>query len=379
MLPAIPPAALSLWEPYGLISAEDPFLEAIDELRNADDIREGLVALWTRALQRSDTLIEDGYLQGRADENTIWTGDGHTDFGECVAGRVARTYSTAAVITDPIPTMEENTVALAAKKANTIQTLVSEKAFEEGQNVGFREGRQAGMAEGKLIGMNQGLKSTQGFAEGNKSGRKAGKEAGEEFGKETERKSWIQDGHSPSGPCFARQPKRVFATVAVLTDPPISLSSSTSTSTQTEPTQTKPSSNTSVLPPPKPFSWADEAESIPICTISAIHRPPRDLSILSTGIRRPFASLQRRCRTSRRNREPRIQPLSHTSISTSLPRHPIITRQHPAGISSQKPVFLLQSGVRKVEKSAIQLDWSQDPRLFKLSQALQNLGWSLPK
>ncbi|KAJ7065861.1 hypothetical protein C8F01DRAFT_753266 [Mycena amicta] len=102
--------------------------------------------------------------------------------------------------------------------------------------------------------------------------------------------------------------------------------------------------------------------------------PPRDLSVLSSGTRRPFGSLQwRRCR-QRRVIDAARQDIPSTScfekgISPSLRVvHPRSSRSslqvHPSSRPTQPPP-------RRVSP----LDWDHDPRLHDLSRALTALGW----
>jgi hypothetical protein len=56
---------------------------------------------------------------------------------------------------------------------------------------------------------------------------------------------------------------------------------------------------------------------------------------------------------------------------------PFITRRHPSGIGTGKPVIIAPFGGAPVPVPPVpKLNWDQDPRLAK-SMALQALGWAL--
>jgi hypothetical protein len=99
---------------------------------------------------------------------------------------------------------------------------------------------------------------------------------------------------------------------------------------------------------------------------------PRDLTILRTGISRPFGTLQRRLARSRRH-------LRHSQKkSFPTPTHPVITRRHPLGISDGKPATITPhspSPHRRVPTQCRILDWDRDPLLSDLGRALGALGW----
>jgi hypothetical protein len=175
------------------------------------------------------------------------------------------------------------------------------------------------------------------------------------------------------------------------------LSSSTSKpSTCTASTQTisLPSvpahtTKTSVIPSnkqePCKLNWADDVNEVLPTLVSHLPPPPRDLSILSTGVMRPFGTLQHCVNRSRSYlRQPRrhhhfTQPPSYTQATPIVTWGPTITHHHPSGISSGKPVFTLPSSVLgRVQTSTIHLDWDQDPWLINLSDALRSLGWVRP-
>ncbi|KAJ7117005.1 hypothetical protein C8R44DRAFT_738872 [Mycena epipterygia] len=118
-------------------------------------------------------------------------------------------------------------------------------------------------------------------------------------------------------------------------------------------------------------------ESLPLLTVTvdAITPPvvpiPRDFTALQTGSPHPFGTLQRRLARSRR-------PQHAQKKSIPVPTHPIITRQHPQGISNNKPIsttpVLLPPHPRRGRQRRV-LDWDHDPLLSDLGRALGALGW----
>ncbi|KAJ7698275.1 hypothetical protein B0H17DRAFT_1129801 [Mycena rosella] len=123
--------------------------------------------------------------------------------------------------------------------------------LDEGRNEGFVEGRQAGEKEALTLPAFQLL-----FA----AGRIEGLAAGTELGREMEGKQWTDSRHFDNGTCQARDESQ---NIAALTIPPAQ------------------------LPPPLDyactlgaFSWADDADSLPIHTILVTHN--------SHGIFQPY-------------------------------------------------------------------------------------------
>ncbi|KAJ7867673.1 hypothetical protein B0H14DRAFT_3587876 [Mycena olivaceomarginata] len=158
----------------------------------------------------------------------------------------------------------------------------------------------------------------------------------------------------PASPaCLA--PPRSLSAAAVQTEPPIVLDAP--------------------VVPGAPLDWAEDAAALPIPSPSP-HTPsmppsPRDFSALSTGSAKPFASLQRRRRSS---------PRAPSSWSHSCP----IPRQRTqSGVYHhypQKHTTHFHPSFRFAEPSnyfspPTQLDWDRDPRLRDLSRALTALGW----
>ncbi|KAL1686390.1 hypothetical protein GGG16DRAFT_96914 [Schizophyllum commune] len=91
--------------------------------------------------------------------------------------------------------------------------------------------------------------------------------------------------------------------------------------------------------------WASDADA----HLPVIPPPPRDLSCLSSGTSRPFASLNRRRRGAQ---------------SRSRPR-----RRHAGAASRRWPESRLP------QIGGTLLDWVHDPRLQDLTRALHALGW----
>ncbi|KAJ7503721.1 hypothetical protein B0H11DRAFT_1984046, partial [Mycena galericulata] len=109
-------------------------------------------------------------------------------------------------------------------------------------------------------------------------------------------------------------------------------------------------------------------------TVPTISPGPRDLTALQTGSPRPFGTLQRRLARSRNSR-------AHAQKkSASVPTPPIVTRRHPQGIASDKPISTAPVPIPPLPRARRQhhwhtLDWDRDPLLSDLSRALGALGW----
>ncbi|KAF8813084.1 hypothetical protein BYT27DRAFT_7271597 [Phlegmacium glaucopus] len=110
------------------------------------------------------------------------------------------------------------------------------------------------------------------------------------------------------------------------------------------------------------FSWADDAEALPIVSTTPT-KYPRDLSGLRSSSTNPFSSLRRRHRKQAQN------PRNSYHFHHSQPRHThyqhfnsLHSNPHPPHQISQPTSF-------------ISLNWDQDPRLLDLSNALKALGW----
>lgn len=165
---------------------------------------------------------------------------------------------------------------------------------------------------------------------------------GLEAGADKERKRWEAAGHvlDSLSPCTAGHiveehiatpivPARTFADAVVVTE-------------------------LAFIRPEPPFNWADYAfERTPPAPPA---KPPRDYSILSSSVPRPFGSLQRRTKRSH-TRYPPPQSFNnrHQCHSSTFTSH----RQR-------------QYHLQIPETS---LDWQADPRLSDLSIALEHLGW----
>ncbi|KAJ7661370.1 hypothetical protein DFH06DRAFT_373362 [Mycena polygramma] len=141
----------------------------------------------------------------------------------------------------------------------------------------------------------------------------------------------------------------------------------------------------SIIPPSRSFAvaatqteavsdalldWAVDADTLPT---SPPHpplptSPPRDFTVLSTGARKPFGSLQRRRRRSPRSPSESCKPLcsifpQHTK-SSGYPHH------SPSSFRTSTHSSRSTSG-----RVPAQLDWDHDPRLRNLGRALATLGW----
>jgi hypothetical protein len=184
---------------------------------------------------------------------------------------------------------------------------------------------------------------------------------GLEAGADKERKRWEAAGHtldSPS-PCNAGHsaieehaatpnvPARTFADAFTLTDVISVESTFADASVVTEPT----------LVEPEPRNWADEVCGLPIQLPPAVPvKSPRDMSILSSSVLKPFGSLQRRTKRS------------HSRYS---PPHSFNKRQY---YSSTYTSHRSQQYRTQVPDTT-SLDWRGDPKLSNLSKALESLGW----
>ena len=130
-------------------------------------------------------------------------------------------------------------------------------------------------------------------------------------------------------------------------------------------------------PPCTSLNWADDAESLPISLpILPSHPPPRDLSVLCSSSRKPFASLQRRDKRSQanfsqsfRNRQPFIMPRQTFSRRRFRLPHFSTTPFWPDQVQPHRTPRFSPSST---------LNWDGDPRLFELSRALNALGWVRP-
>ncbi|KAJ7499302.1 hypothetical protein FB451DRAFT_1204956 [Mycena latifolia] len=165
------------------------------------------------------------------------------------------------------------------------------RQLEEERKEGFQEGRQAAEKEALTLPAFQ-LSFT--------AGRMEGLAAGTELGRETEEKRWLESGHFDNGTCRARDESQNVAALTVSPAP---------------------------LPPPLnhgrtpgAFSWADDADCLPIHTILATPHQPRDFSVLRSGSRNPFDTLHRRHARHHgiRARPKRGRPLFHSTYETGL-------------------------------------------------------------
>ncbi|TFY75060.1 hypothetical protein EWM64_g8952 [Hericium alpestre] len=121
------------------------------------------------------------------------------------------------------------------------------------------------------------------------------------------------------------------------------------------------------------FSWADEADSLPVHSAPPLLPAPRDFSVLRSSSKSPFGSLQCRARRSHRTRS--FVPRPHIPWPAP-PSVPIVTRHHPAGLRAGQPSILqVSSPPSGFAVPPSPLSWHGDPRLVELSRVLRSLGW----
>jgi len=135
-------------------------------------------------------------------------------------------------------------------------------------------------------------------------------------------------------------------------------------------------------PPSPPLNWADDAASLPISSLPILsppilssHLTPRDLSILRSSFSKPFSSLQRR-----NKRQPHFSQPFCKRQSFNIPHQTSSRHRFPPphfSTTSVKTARVYPSRTPHFSPSSA-LNWEGDPRLFKLSQALNALGWVRP-
>jgi len=160
-------------------------------------------------------------------------------------------------------------------------------------------------------------------------------------------------------------------------------------SSQTSPPHPSPAPDPihTTSPPPTALSWADDAASLPISTLPISSPPipllpnlpssppPRNLSVLRSSTAKPFLSLQRR---NNRSRAHFSQPLRNQQ--PFIPYHAFSRRRFPPPRAFSTPYRPDQVYPHHTPRFSLSsaLNWEDDPRLFKLSQALNALGWVRP-
>ncbi|KAK0224361.1 hypothetical protein IW262DRAFT_1372540 [Armillaria fumosa] len=314
------------------------FSQAVKEFNDAqeagEDSKEALTRFWRHAyrlgeedghFEASREMEQASYQQGYDAAIAKLTAAGNRLDGDGTVGRRAQ------VDVGISASMQEDTEA--------------DDAFERGREAGYHDGLEEGQLEA-------GKGALELFIEGCSGGRKDG------AAKEKER--WIVAGHVESGICRAgrkdvvdvatmvRAPSRSFAHIGVTTDLP-------GNSEATSPIKSAP------------FSWADDVESIPVHFIQSTCTSlgPRDISCLSSGAQKPFASLQHR---SKRNSIRQRRSTGHNHSRYQVPVQQHFTRQ-----SSRLSAPFRQVNTFMTQPSS--LDWTSDPRLFRLRDALEDLGW----
>ncbi|KAL1675117.1 hypothetical protein EV122DRAFT_292920 [Schizophyllum commune] len=202
----------------------------------------------------------------------------------------------------------------------------------------YKAGRVAGAATEREIWETGGHARTsedghcRDYDVGHRAGYDAGHRAGKALGMQTCGALWNAMQARVLGPCADPLPVDI-ATART--------ESAVQTSPHEEPSTTPGISCASI-------DWASDADAhLPVVP------PPRDLSCLSSGTSRPFASLNRR----RRGAQSRSRP-----------------RRRRAG-ASQRPASRRWPESRLPQIGGTSLDWIYDPRLQDLSRALHALGW----
>ncbi|KAK0443310.1 hypothetical protein EV421DRAFT_2035569 [Armillaria borealis] len=385
---SIPQQQLDATATIGSDAAPTPlftFSQAVKELNNAQeagqDPKEALTRFWRHAyrlgeedgrFEASREMEQAGYQQGYDAAISKLITAGHRLEGECSAGRRARVDAGISA------SMQEGGMEAA------------DNAFQRGKEVGLDEGRKAGYCDGLDEGRLEAEKGAlELFFEGCSAGRKDGTAK--------EKESWITAGHAESGVCRAGRkdfvdvaiavgaPTLCFADAGIITDSQIhsgptracrrdlvdvaiAVGAPTRRFTDAAVTTDLPVHLGPVSSPKSaPFSWADDVESIPIHFVqSTCSSPgPRDISCLSSGAQKPFASLQHRLkRNSIRQRR---------STGHNRSRYQVPVQQHFTRQSSRSSAPLRR--VNTFTTQASSLDWTGDPRLFRLRDALEDLGW----
>ncbi|KAK0434243.1 hypothetical protein EV421DRAFT_1841330 [Armillaria borealis] len=316
-------------------------------------------------------MEQAGYQQGYDAALAKLIAAGHRIEEECSAGRRARVDAGISA------SMQEDTEMV-------------DEAFRRGKEVGLDEGQKIGYYDGLTEGRLELEETTlEVFFEGCMAGR--------EEGVTKEKDTWIGLGHTESGVCRAGRkdfvdvaiaveaPTHRFADAGIVTDSQIhsgptrpgrrdlvdvaiTVGPPTRRFTDAAVTTDLPVHLRPVSPPKSaPFSWADDVESVPIHFVqSTCSLPgPRDISCLSSGAQKPFASLQHRLK---RNSIRQRRTAGHIRSRYQVPvqQHPI---RHPS-----RPHAPLRH-VNTFTTQASSLDWTSDPRLFRLRDALEDLGW----
>ncbi|KAK0243512.1 hypothetical protein EDD85DRAFT_330437 [Armillaria nabsnona] len=235
-------------------------------------------------------------------------------------------------------------------------TDVAEEAFRRGKELGLDEGQKTGYYDGLTEGRFELEETTlEVFAEACSVGRKEGATK--------EKEHWIGAGHAESGVCQAGRKDfiDVAITVGTLTRRFADAAVVTELHDDSNPTNL-------LFTKSEPFSWADDVSSIPIHSVEPLVSstpPPRDISCLSSGAQKPFASLQHRLK---RNSIQQRRSAGYSRSRYQVPVHQHFTRQ-----SSQLSAPLCRVNTFMTQVSS--LDWTSDPRLFRLRDALEDLGW----
>ncbi|KAF9016523.1 hypothetical protein BDZ89DRAFT_1045747 [Hymenopellis radicata] len=196
---------------------------------------------------------------------------------------------------------------------------------------------------------------------------------GVEVGMLKERASGLRLSHQSTGHCKAMPTSTVdMGTSTDTEDSPSTVTLNPQESRQfcdvaTSMDQTPLPPPLSELPPTSlnPSNWGDDISTIPLvpmfpCRNSQL--PRRDISVLRSGVKRPFDSLRRRSHRFPHN--------------ASFIQAPVFTHSHipPAPNYATKPALQLPSPRPCPD------DWSANPQqLVKLAQVLQILGWFPPR
>lgn len=198
-------------------------------------------------------------------------------------------------------------------------------------------------------------------------------------GRTAERQEWENEGHSKVGPCQASSNHRICAladaTVETEVSKPSDVTSILTRSMKSTAVQTmmELGADSRIPEPSKPFSWADDAASIPVFCRNP---PPRDLSVLRSGsTANPFGTLQHRYK--RALYVPRNRRATSHFVSSPLPL-PLSTRPPLTSRVCHHPSRIAPNSASMTVLHIDPLDWNNDPRLCDLSRALTALGWVRP-
>jgi hypothetical protein len=207
-----------------------------------------------------------------------------------------------------------------------------EKGLEEGRKLGLEEPRSLGLKEGRKLGLEEGqkLRLDKGRSLGLDEGRKLGIEEGKRYyvegdltrafnrgtrqGRADKQNQWIEVGHCEEGACI--RDSHTFVSIGIGLDVasttrtfvdikigPDIIAMPTAATTYTHESAGTQSTIDKLLPTKPPvsaqFSWAEDAASIPIVSLSTQILAPHDFLVLQSESKTPFGTLQRHYHRSR--------------------------------------------------------------------------------